>query len=465
MEQQIRFCTTSDGVRIAYASVGQGPPLVRCLGWFTHLECEWENPLWRAFIDAMSRRYVLVRFDGRGMGLSDRRVSDYSLEAHVRDLEGVVDALGLERFALYGLSQGGPTAITYAVRHPGRVSHLILYGSFARVGWWVDTEEGRQQFEAMTTLVRQGWGSDVPAFRQLFTSLFMPDADIDAIRAFNELQRVSAFADNVVDLFAAALDIDVRPLLPQVTVPTLVIHRRGDAVVPFESGRELATGIPGARFLPLDGRNHIFLPNEAVGAVMVKAIFEFLSEGEGAAAATAAPEPSRQAGGLVTILFTDMEGSTSLTQRLGDAKAQEVLRTHNRIVRDALKAHTGSEIKHTGDGIMASFSSATRALECAIAIQRAFAAHNESADEPIRVRIGLNAGEPIAEEADLFGTAVQLAARICAHADPGEILAPVVVRELAAGKGFLFSDLGAVALRGFEDPVRLYEVRWREENA
>ena len=158
-----------------------------------------------------------------------------------------------------------------------------------------------------------------------------------------------------------------------------------------------------------------------------------------------------------------MEGSTALTQRLGDAKAQDVLRTHNRIVRDALKAHSGSEIKHTGDGIMASFASASRALECAIAMQRAFAAHNESAEQPIRVRIGLNAGEPVAEEKDLFGTAVQLAARICAQAEPGEILAPIVVRELAAGKGFLLADRGDVALRGFEDPVRLYEVRWREE--
>ena len=161
------------------------------------------------------------------------------------------------------------------------------------------------------------------------------------------------------------------------------------------------------------------------------------------------------ASSLVTILFTDMEGSTTLTQRLGDAKAQEVLRTHNRIVRDALKAHSGSEIKHTGDGIMASFASASRALECAIAIQRTLAQHNVTAEEPIRVRIGLNAGEPVAEEKDLFGTAVQLAARICAHAEPGEILAPIVVRELAAGKGFLFSDRGDVVLRGFEDPVRL----------
>jgi class 3 adenylate cyclase/pimeloyl-ACP methyl ester carboxylesterase len=459
MEQQIRFCTTSDGVRIAYATVGQGPPLVRALGWLTHLEYEWENPLWRSFIDGMSRLNLLVRHDGRGMGLSDRRVSDYSLEARVRDLEAVVDALGLERFALYGISEGGATAITYAVRHPDRVSCLLLYGSFARMSWLLDTEEGRQQAEAMFTFVRQGWGSDVPAYRQFFTSLFMPDADIDAIRAFNELQRVSASADNVVALMTAVLDIDVTQLLPQVTVPTLVIHRRGDAVVPFESGRELATGIPGARFLPLDGRNHFILPNERVGPVMGKAIFEFLAEAEGTAAEAEGPAT----GAVHTILFTDMEGSTTLTRRLGDAKAQEVLRTHNRVVRGALKEHGGSEIKHTGDGIMASFSSAARALECAIAMQQAFAEHNETAEEAIRVRMGLNAGEPVAEEEDLFGTAVQLAARVCGRAEPGQILACNVVRELAAGKGFLLSDQGDVVLRGFEDPVRLYEVRWREE--
>jgi class 3 adenylate cyclase/pimeloyl-ACP methyl ester carboxylesterase len=457
VEQQIRFCTSSDGTRIACATVGQGPPLVRSLGWLTHLEYEWENPLWRFFIDAMSRRYLLVRFDGRGMGLSDRRVSDYSLEAQVRDLEAVVDALGLERFALYGISQGGPTAITYAVRHPERVSHLILYGSFAR---FLDTEEGHQQAEAMLTLVRQGWASDVPAFRQLFTSLFMPEADIDAIRAFNELERVSASADNVVGLMTALLDIDVTKLLPQVTVPTLVIHRRGDAVAPFESGRELATGIPGARFLPLDGSNHWPLPNEPAAAVIAKAVYDFLGGGE-EAAPRAEPTPT---GVVHTILFTDVEGSTALTQRLGDAKAQEVLRTHNTIVRDALKAHHGSEIKHTGDGIMASFASASRALECAIAIQRGLAQHNESnPDTPIRVRIGLNAGEPVAEEEDLFGTAVQLAARIAARAEGEEILVSDTLRGLVAGKGFLFSDRGDVVLRGFEDPVRLYEVRWREE--
>jgi class 3 adenylate cyclase/pimeloyl-ACP methyl ester carboxylesterase len=418
------------------------------------LEAEWTNPLWRGFIDGLSRRLLLVRYDGRGMGLSDREVKNFSLDAHVHDLEAVVDAVGLERVALFGFSCGAAPAIAYWVRHPERVSHLIIYGSFPRFSWF-DTEEGSQRFETALTLVRQGWDSDVPAFRQFFTTLLMPEPDADAIRAFNELQRVSASGENVAAFLTAFRDIDVRPLLPRVTVPTLVIHRRGDSLCPFEGGRELATGIPGARFLPLDGCNHFPLPNEPVRQTICGAIEEFLDVGE---ETTAVAAPS----GLVTILFTDMEGSTTLTQRLGDAKAQEALRTHNAIVRDALKAHSGSEIKHTGDGIMVSFASASRALECAIAIQRALAQHNEAnPDIPIRVRIGLNAGEPVAEEEDLFGTAVQLAARIAAKAEGEEILVSDTLRGLVAGKGFLFSDRGDVALRGFEDPVRLFEVRWQ----
>ncbi len=190
---------------------------------------------------------------------------------------------------------------------------------------------------------------------------------------------------------------------------------------------------------------------------VLSAINEFLGEGE-EAAAVAAPA------GLVTILFTDVEGSTALTQRLGDARAREVLRQHERVVREALRSHGGAELKTTGDGFMASFSSATRALESAIAMQRAFAQHNESAEEPILVRVGMNAGEPIAEEEDLFGTAVIEAARIAASAKGGEILVSNVVRELAKGKDFLFADRGEVALKGFDEPVRLYEVRWREED-
>jgi class 3 adenylate cyclase len=251
---------------------------------------------------------------------------------------------------------------------------------------------------------------------------------------------------------------DVTDLLPQVRSPTLVLHRRQFPLLGVDVARGLSSRIPNARLVLLEGTSGV--PWVGDMEAVATAIDEFLGEGEEGGAA--APEPSRQAGGLVTILFTDIEGSTSLTQRLGDAKAQEVVRTHNRIVRDALKAHNGSEIKHTGDGIMASFASASRALECAIAMQTAFAAHNESAEEPIRVRIGLNAGEPIAEEKDLFGTAVIMAARIAGKAAGGEILASDVVRQLVAGKGFHFADRGEIALRGFEEPVRLFEVHWRE---
>jgi class 3 adenylate cyclase len=218
----------------------------------------------------------------------------------------------------------------------------------------------------------------------------------------------------------------------------------------------MATLIPGARLEPLEGDHHV--PFWGDSEAITDAIDRFLQEGEVSAQTETPVAPS----GLLTILFTDVEGSTNLTQRLGDAKSQEVLRAHNAAVRDALKAHAGTEIKHTGDGIMASFASAARALGCAVAIQRALTDYNQEHPEaPIRVRIGLNAGEPVAEEEDLFGTAVQLARRICDRAEPGQILASNVVQELAAGKGFVFGDEGDVALKGFERPVRLYEVSWQ----
>ena len=477
MDQHIRFCTTADGVRIAYAVSGQGPPLVRALGWVTHLEYEWQSPLWRHTLESLSQNHTLVRYDGRGIGLSDRDVEVHSVEQWANDLEAVVDALHLERFALLGISQGGSTAATYVIRHPERVSHLIMYGAFARWFRPADTEEARQIGDSILTLTRAGWGQDNPVFRQMFTSTFVPGASREQMRWFDDLQRNSCSPDNAVKLLEAFAQIDVTALLPQVQTPTLVLHRRGDRAVPIEAGREIASLIPNARFLPLEGDNHLYLDGEEGIRDLVRAIEEFVGTAVEPTGDGAQPD-------MVTILFTDMAGSTSLTQRLGDARAQELLRTHNAIVREALKGHGGAEIKHTGDGIMASFPAASRAIECALAIQRAFEEYNASlparpepvegrgaahgstgspraatAAEPIRVRIGLNAGEPVAEDEDLFGTAVQLAARVCARAEAGQVLASNVVRELAAGKGFLFSDRGDVELRGFEDPVRLYEVR------
>ena len=237
MEQQIRFCTTSDGVRIAYATVGQGYPLVRALGWATHLEYEWQSPLWRHTIEGLAQRHTLVRYDGRGTGLSDRSVDVHSVEQWANDLEAVVDALGLERFALLGISQGGSTAATYAARHPERVSHLMLYGAFAKWFRPTDTEEGQRIFESILTLTKVGWGQDNPAFRTMFTSVFVPGANAEQMRWFDDLQRNSCSPENAVKLLEAFRQIDVTELLPELQVPTLVLHRRGDQAVPFEAGR------------------------------------------------------------------------------------------------------------------------------------------------------------------------------------------------------------------------------------
>jgi class 3 adenylate cyclase len=221
----------------------------------------------------------------------------------------------------------------------------------------------------------------------------------------------------------------------------------------MDKAQSLAKNIPGATLTVLEGSS--IAPTGPEDAAL-SALSEFLGEGPVATGASA-----EESGLTHTVLFTDVEGSTALTERLGDARARDLLREHERITREALVAHGGSEIKTMGDGFMTSFGSATAALDCAIAIQKAFDARNASVDEPISVRIGLNAGEPISEDEDLFGTAVNMAARICAKAEGGQILAPIVVRELVAGKGFLLSDVGETELRGFEDPVRLYEVSWR----
>jgi class 3 adenylate cyclase len=252
-----------------------------------------------------------------------------------------------------------------------------------------------------------------------------------------------------------AEDFDVSDMLGKVESPTLVIHPGRAPYPSVDVARGLASGIPDARLVVLE--DTAILPWAGDMEAAVRTIDEFLGEGEEAAAEALVRED------IHTILFTDVEGSTALTDRLGDAKARELLREHERTVREALKAHGGSEVKALGDGFMTSFSSATKALECAIAMQQAFAQRNESAEEPILVRVGLNAGEPIAEEKDLYGTAVNEAARITATAKGGEILVSNVVRELAKGKDFQFADRGETSLKGFDEPVRLFEVRWRQE--
>ncbi|MEC4688679.1 MAG: adenylate/guanylate cyclase domain-containing protein, partial [Nitrospirota bacterium] len=429
-------------------------PLVWLPGWLSHLELDMGFPPIRDRCERLSKDFTLVRFDGRGTGLSQRGTVDFSLDSQVLDLEAVAADLGIEEFALVGYSGGGPIAIKFVDKHPDTVTHLVLIGAFATPA---KAAGGPGILQAMMSITKEQWGLGAVLMAEL---MFGESADPAVHRAFVIYQQQAATAEDALKNLEAFAEIDVTDSLPRIVAKTLVLHGRDDRASPIENGQELAAGIKGARFLSFEGHH---VPGRKQSAQMDEAIREFILGEAPNREASKRAEPGTPAG-LVTILFTDIESSTALTQRLGDAKAQEVLHTHNTIVRDSLKAHDGTEIKHTGDGIMASFGSARRALESAITIQRAFASHN--ADHPnaqVRVRVGLNAGEPVAEDDDLFGTAVQLAARACAHAEPGQIVIPDGVRHLVAGKDFLFADLGDSTLKGFEDPVRLYELSWREE--
>lgn len=272
MDQEIRFAKAPDGVRIAYAAVGDGPALVKTAHWLTHLENDWQSPIWRPWLEGMAQERTLIRYDERGCGLSDRDVSSFSLDDWIMDLETAVDAAGLERFPLVGMSQGGAIATAYAVRHPERVSHLILYGAYARGRMMRDpTPREREESETLIKLVELGWGGDDPAFGEVFASLFLPRATEEKRRRFLELQRVSSSAETAAAIIRLFDRIDVSSLAKRVSVPTLVLHVRSDSRVPFEEGRRLASLIPDARLVGLEGRNHILQEGES-------ALREFLAE-------------------------------------------------------------------------------------------------------------------------------------------------------------------------------------------
>ena len=263
MEQRIRFCRSRDGVQLAYATSGEGPPFVKVANFLTHLEYDWRSPVVRPFLLELNRGRTLLRYDPRGCGLSDRNVEDLSLDAWVADLETVVDAAGVERFPLFAHSQGGAIGIAYAARHPERVSHLILLGGWARSVMKRDLTPA--QIEEMRTLVKMagfGWGRENPAYRQVFTSLLIPDSSPEQAASYNELERMCASPECAARIFSSVGKLDVMDLAPLVQCPTLVMHAHGDASVPYEEGRLIAAAIPNARFVLLHGRNHILLPHE-----------------------------------------------------------------------------------------------------------------------------------------------------------------------------------------------------------
>jgi class 3 adenylate cyclase/esterase/lipase len=443
MEHETRYVTVPEGIRIAYSVQGQGVPIIWVPGWISHLDFD------SAFFPAMGinpadHGVLWIGMDKRGSGLSSRNISDYSLESRVSDVIAIADDLGLDKFALGGMSEGGPIALATAATHADRVTKLVVHGSFAAgqcIGGSADMREG------LRAIIKAEWG----VASKLISDLFTGAGSIMNGEQFAEYQKISANHEDARKILDAAVGIDVRPLLSQITAPTLVIHHRDDRIIPIENGQEIAAGIKGARFLSFPGAH---IAPAADFASAFTAIFEFVGSGAQARPATASTSDVT----FRAVLFTDLAGHTEMMSRLGDERGRAVLREHEAITRDVLKQHGGTEVKTMGDGFMASFGSVTRSVECAIALQRAFA---ERQGEPLAVRVGLNAGEPIEEDGDLFGATVIMASRIAAKAAPGEILVADTVRGLCSGKGFLFADRGDFVAKGFEEPVRVYEVSWR----
>jgi class 3 adenylate cyclase len=442
MDHRIGYAHRDDGVSIAYGIAGSGPPLVFAPGWVSHLEYTFEPPNDK-FWELVGEHRQIITYDKHGTGLSDRERTDFSLDSEVKDLATVVEHLHLDSFDLMAASEGGPVGITYAASHSGKIRRFVLYATFA-LGPALTTPEFRSSFIAIT---RASWGVGA----KTITDMLVPGASAEDARLFARMQRATTSAEIAAGILESLYTWDVTALLPTLTLPTLVIQRRGDRAFSPRNARMLAAGIPDARLVLLDGDQHSWARGNT--DELANEIVSFLNEGNAETPAAADHDDAV----VRTILFTDLESHTPLMSRLGDDKGRDILREHERRTRDALRAHGGSEVKSMGDGFMASFGSAQRALECARAIQDAFSEPVHG--EVLKVRIGDNAGEPVAEDDDLFGTSVIAAARIASKATGGQVLVADVVRQLVAGKGFLFHDTGDHDLKGLEEPVRLWELR------
>ena len=278
--QEIQFFTTSDGVRIAYTIGGSGPPLVRAIDWLNHLDFEWKNPYRRHWFSQIMSHNTLLRYDQRGSGLSDWNVDDFSFERSLADFEELIATVGFDKFALVGSCQGGPIGAAYAARHPERITKLVLVGAFAR-GWPPPGSMVIEQFNAMLTLIRHGWGRDNPAFRQLWTTLFRPDASPQESEWMNEFQRITSSPDNAAHMMAEFPKIDITDLLPKVSCPTLVLHSRDEAVVPASEGRLIASRIRGARYVELPSRSHEVVPSDPAWQIFVDEVSRFLGWPDG----------------------------------------------------------------------------------------------------------------------------------------------------------------------------------------
>jgi class 3 adenylate cyclase len=439
MEPPIHYAQTSDGVSIAYWAIGDRTPFVH-MPWFrmSHVQLEWQIPEIKRWYEALAGRTRLVRYDGRGIGLSQRSVSDYSLDALVRDVEAVVDRLELPQFALFGLVHTGPVAMAYAARHPERVSKLVLWCTYARSSDYSQSSEIQATRDVMdknwamytktVAHVRLGWSEGEPARR--FAAVMQESLSPEALHA-----SISAFKD-----------LDVTELLPKVQCPVLLLHRRQLSWLPVDTAKDLASRLPDARLTLIEGESGAPYLGDADG--VLNSITEFLGVGE-------ALLPRLAPGGTAVILYADIAESTALTERLGDRAFREKARELDGILRAAIRRSSGTPIegKLLGDGVLAVFPSARQAIEAALACER----EGSQADLPLH--LGIHAGDVIREDSNVYGGAVNIASRIAGLAAPGEILVSETVRSLArTSSGVRFENRGEQALRGVGDPVRVWAV-------
>jgi class 3 adenylate cyclase len=431
----------SGDTSIAYQVVGEGPiDLVAVLGFATHLELQWEMPAFARFFERLGSFARVIIFDKRGTGLSDPVQEVPILEERIDDVRAVMDATGSERAALFGVSEGGPMSVLFAATHPERVDALVLHGAMGRTTEAPDYPWGNPadaMREAAAEFIAPYWGRDPEGMFEMFAPSLAGDPK--AVEQLARLERNAASPAMVQQIFEMFLDIDVRSILPTIAVPTLVLHRRHDRVVYRGAGEELAEQIPGARYVELEGIDH--LPWAGDSEAIAGEIEEFLT------GSRSTPEPERA---LATVMFTDIVGSTERAGEVGDARWRELLERHHDVVARELERFRGREVKALGDGYLATFDGPARAVQCAQAIVEAVRPLG------LEVRIGIHTGEVEVIGDDIGGIAVHIAARVGALAGAGEVLASSTVKDLVAGSGIRFEDRGAQTLKGVPDEWRLF---------
>jgi pimeloyl-ACP methyl ester carboxylesterase len=433
----IRYLKNGE-VNVAYQVVGDGPhDLLMIPGWISHLALEWEEPTWVRFIERLTPFARLIRFDKRGTGLSDRPPGIPTLEERMEDARAVLDAVGSERAHVLGWSEGGALGILLTASYPERVQSLVLYGTMPCSKKKADYPWGDEdvELEEELRMVEEQWGTDA------FAELFAPRGDERYLRWWSAYSQAAASPTAAAALGRANSEIDIRPLLESVRVPTLVVHRRGDRVVPIAGARYMTDRIPGARFVELEGEDHTIWLGDSER--LASEIEHFV---------TGIRPAAREPGAVMAILQTDIEGSTSLARELGDERWSDLLGEYTHRSEVAIAAHDGRVVDRIGDGLMARFHGPVSAIRAAQRLQQ------DARALGIVVRAGVHIGEVLEQNGSLRGIAVHFTARVMAQAQGDEVLVSETVRDVVAGSGLAFDDRGVHHLKGIEGPRRLFAV-------